>query len=135
MRKTLLALSVLPILALATPASAQTVYDQPGYYPAWPWLAGAGVGTAVGLGLSQGWYSGAFAASLPASTAGAAAVGGVAGVGTVVLIDAALQPCAGFRALMSPFIPGPSGCVNGQFVGYRNAAYRTTERVAPRRRY
>jgi hypothetical protein len=63
-------------------------------------------------------------------------VGGVAGVGTVVLIDAATQPCAGFRALFSPFAyaPGQSGCVNGQYVGYRGGP-RVVERAAPRRRY
>lgn len=132
MRKTLLALSALSVIALAAPASAQPAYDRAGYYPAWPWVAGAAAGTAVGLGLSQGWYSGSLAASLPASAAGAAVVGGVAGVGTVVLIDAATQPCAGFRALLSPFAyaPGQSGCVNGQYVGYR-----VSERPAPRRRY
>jgi hypothetical protein len=140
MRKALLALSTLSVIALATPASAQTAYDRTGYYPAWPWVAGAAAGTAVGVGLSQGWYSGAFAASLPASAAGAAAVGGVAGVGTVALIDAATQPCAGFRALMSPFLyaPGQSGCVNGQYVGERAATVQRTrvvERAAPRRRY
>lgn len=136
MRKTLLALSALSVIALAAPASAQPVYDRAGYYPAWPWVAGAAAGTAVGLGLSQGWYSGSLAASLPASAAGAAVVGGVAGVGTVVLIDAATQPCAGFRALFSPFAyaPGQSGCVNGQYVGYRGGP-RVVERAAPRRRY
>lgn len=132
MRKTLLALSALSVVALAAPASAQPAYDRAGYYPAWPWVAGAAAGTVVGLGLAEGWFSGSLAASLPASTAGAAAVGGVAGVGTVVLIDAATQPCAGFRALLSPFAyaPGQSGCVNGQYVGYR-----VSERPAPRRRY
>lgn len=141
MRKTLLALSALPLIALATPASAQTTYDRTGYYPGWPWVAGAAAGTTVGLGLTQGWFgSGAFVSSLPASAAGAAAVGGVAGVGTVALIDAATQPCAGFRALMSPFLyaPGQSGCVNGQYVGERAATVQRTrvvERAAPRRRY
>jgi hypothetical protein len=142
MRKTLLALSALPLIALATPASAQTAQDRTGYYyGGWPWVAGAATGTVVGVGLTQGWFgSGAFAASLPASAAGAAAVGGVAGVGTVALIDAAVQPCAGFRALMSPFLyaPGQSGCVDGQYVGERAATVQRTrivERAAPRRRY
>jgi hypothetical protein len=137
MRKTLFALFALPVIALAAPASAQPGYDRSGYTPGWPWVAGAAAGTAVGLGLSQGWYSGALAASLPASAAGAAVTGGVAGIGTVVLIDAATQPCAGFRALFSPFAyaPGQSGCVNGQYVGYRDGGYRVSERPAPRRRY
>jgi hypothetical protein len=126
--KSLLALSALPVIALATPAAAQDRYS----YNPYPWVAGAAVGTAVGVGLYNGWYSGSFAASLPASAAGAAVTGGVAGVGTVALIDAATQPCAGFRALMSPFLyaPGQWGCVNGQYVGYR-----VSERAAPRRRY
>lgn len=129
MRKTLLALSALPVIALATPAAAQDRYS----YNPYPWVAGAAVGTTVGLGLYHGWFgSGALASSLPASAAGAAVAGGIAGVGTVALIDAATQPCAGFRALMSPFLhaPGQSGCVNGQYVGYR-----VSERPAPRRRY
>lgn len=137
MRKTLFALSALSVIALAAPASAQPVYDRTGYYPGWPWVAGAAAGTVVGLGLAEGWFSGSLAASLPASAAGAAAVGGVAGVGTVVLIDAATQPCAGLRALLSPFAyaPGQSGCVNGQYVGYRGERTRVVERPAPRRRY
>ncbi len=130
MRKILLALSALSVIAIATPASAQMRYEQPGYYPAWPWVAGAAAGSAVGFGLYNSWYGGAFASSLPATAAGAATTGAIAGVGTVVLIDAAMQPCAGFRALFSPFLhaPGQSGCVNGQYVGYR-----VSER-APRRR-
>lgn len=137
MRKTLFALSALSVIAFAAPASAQTAYDRTGYYPGWPWVAGAAAGTVVGLGLAEGWFSGSLAASLPASAAGAAAVGGVAGIGTVVLIDAATQPCAGFRALFSPFAyaPGQSGCVNGQYVGYRGDRTRVVERPAPRRRY
>jgi len=142
MRKTLFALSALPLIALATPASAQAPYYGPGYYPyrAAPWVAGAAAGTAVGLGLSQGWYTGSFASTLPASAAGAAATGFVAGVGTIALIDAATQPCAGFRALFSPFLIPPgqsSGCVNGRFVGYERTARpaRVVERTGPRRRY
>lgn len=106
-------LSAAAAIAAATPAAAK---DYPA--PAWPWVAGAAVGTAVGVGLYNGWFSGSLAASLPASAAGAATTGFVAGVGTIVLIDAATQPCKGFRALFSPFIAKPSGCVNGQYVGY-----------------
>lgn len=118
MKKTFAVLSAAACAAaiLATPASAQprdryhTNYAAP--------VAGAVVGTAVGVGLYNGWYgSSAFASSLPSTAAGAATTGFVAGVGTVALIDAATQPCAGFRAIFSPFIPGPSGCVNGQYVG------------------
>jgi hypothetical protein len=119
MRKIVMILSAVAALAVTTPASAKTKYA-----PAWPWVAGAAVGTAVGVGLANSWYSGAFAASLPASAAGAATAGFVAGVGTIVLIDAATQPCAGFRAMFSPFYAQPSGCVNGKYVGY-----------APRKKY
>lgn len=109
-------LSAVAALAVTTPASAGTKYAP--HAPAWPWVAGAAVGSVVGFGLYNSWFSGSFAASLPASAAGAATAGFVAGVGTVVLIDAATQPCKGFRAIFSPFIAKPSGCVNGQYVGY-----------------
>lgn len=121
MRKTLIALSAAGTIALAGAASAQDRYHDQGN--AAKLGAGAVVGTGVGLGLYHGWFgSGALASSLPASAAGAAVAGGIAGIGTGVLIDAATQPCKGFRALFSPFAAGPSGCVNGEFVGYRTAA-------------
>lgn len=113
MRKIVMILSAVAAIAVTTPASAKTKYA-----PAYPWLAGAAVGTVVGVGLYNSWFSGSFAASLPATAAGAATAGFVAGVGTVVLIDAATQPCKGFRALFSPFYSQPSGCVNGKYVGY-----------------
>ena len=65
-------------------------------------VAGAAVGTAVGVGLYNGWYgtNAAIAGTvLPTTAAGAATVGGVAGVGTVALIDSVFQPCRGFHAL------------------------------------
>lgn len=134
MRKTLLVLSaVAAAAALATPAAAQTRYDRAGYYPGAPWVAGAAAGTIAGVGLTQGWWSSsAVGSTLGASAAGSAVAGGVVGIGTVVLIDAATQPCGGFRALFSPFAyaPGQSGCVAGQYVGYR-----VSERASPRRRY
>jgi len=65
-------------------------------------------GTVIGLDVAEGrWGATAAGAALPATAAGAVAVGGVAGVGTVALIDAFVQPCRGFAAL------------NGQYVGYR----------------
>jgi hypothetical protein len=133
MRKTLLALSAIGAVALAAPASAQDyyAYDYPAGPRAAPWVAGAAAGTAAGLALSQGWWTGStVGTTLGASAAGSAVAGGVIGIGTVAMIDAATQPCAGFRAIMSPFLhaPGQSGCVNGQYVGYRVA-----ERPAPRR--
>ena len=42
--------------------------------------------------------------------------GGVAGVGTVALIDAAFQPCRGFHAL---FGANKQACANGEYVGER----------------
>jgi hypothetical protein len=129
MRKTFIivsAISAISAIALAAPASAQqrrqVVVTPGGYaYPA-ATTTGVAAGTVFGVGLSQGWWgtSGA-AAALPASAAGAAVAGGVAGVGAIAVIDAVTQPCRGARALFSPFIPGPSGCVNGEFVGYRVA--------------
>ncbi len=117
MRKILMPiLAIAAAAALATPASAY----QDDRYPVEPYVApvaGAAVGTAVGVGLYNGWYAGEFAA-LPASAAGAAAVGGVAGIGTIALIDAVVQPCRGFHAL---FDLSHGQCVNGQYVGDRPA--------------
>jgi hypothetical protein len=120
MRKTFIVLSAISAVAFATPASAQGRYERgnPGAV-----VTGAAAGTLVGVGLYNTWFgSGALASSLPVSAAGAAAAGGVAGVGTIALIDAATQPCRGFRALFSPFAPGASGCANGEYVGYGRRA-------------
>ena len=85
MRKLLFALPVAAAV-VATPALAQP-YDS-SYYPAGPMVAGAVVGTAVGVGLYNGWYgSGTTISAFPATAAGAAVAGGVAGVGTVALDD------------------------------------------------
>lgn len=123
MRKLMTALSVVAIAAatLATPAMARM--DNYGPSPATgEVVAGAAVGTAVGVGLYQGWYGSSVLATSAGATAGtAAAVGGVAGVGTVALIDAAIQPCSGFHAL---FGMNRDQCANGEYVGY-----------APRRMY
>ena len=103
MRKTILAMAA--VAALATPALAAqrvTVYGDQHYNPAAPAevTTGAVAGTAVGVGLSEGWISGSIGgAALPATAAGAAAVGGVAGVGAAAGIDAVIQPCRGFQAL------------------------------------
>lgn len=122
MRKALFALPI-AAAAFATPALAQP-YE---YYPAAPWVAGAAVGTLAGVGLYNGWYTswGAAGATFPATAAGAAVAGGVIGVGTVVLIDAAVQPCRGFHAL---FDLNHGRCVYGEYVGDRVAA------VGPRHR-
>lgn len=122
MRKTILAVAA--IAALSTPAFAQnsrvTVYgDQNPAAPA-EVTTGAVAGTAVGVGVSEGWFGGALGSSsaVAASTAGAATVGGVAGVGVAAGIDAIVQPCRGFSAL---FDLSKGACVNGNYVGYRTA--------------
>jgi hypothetical protein len=114
MRKLLPLLAIAAAAAIATPAFAY----QDDRYPTESYVApvaGAAVGTAVGVGLFNGWWgSSAAVAALPATAVGAAAVGGVAGVGTLALIDAAVQPCRGFHAL---FLMNRDQCVNGVYVG------------------
>lgn len=119
MRKTLLALPIIAAGLAATPALAQP-YDGPGYWngpngypPAAGVVAGAAAGTTVALGAYNGWWPGA---ALPASAAGAAVTGGVAAVGTLAMVDAVFNPCAGFHAL---FDESHGECVNGQYVGPR----------------
>ena len=120
-----LAASIATSAAIATPAFAY-VDDR---YPTQSYVepvAGAAVGTAVGVGLYNGWWgSSAAVAALPATAAGAAVAGGVAGVGTIALIDAAVQPCAGFHAL---FGMNHGACVNGQYVGYDAPRHRISRR-------
>ncbi|HEY4981707.1 MAG TPA: hypothetical protein VII24_07155 [Pseudolabrys sp.] len=121
MRKLLPILTIAAAAALVTPALAAPYYsavDENANYAAryTAPVAGAAVGTAVGVGLYNAWWgSTAAVIALPATAAGAAAVGGVAGVGTVVLIDAAVQPCRGFQALLTM---NRDQCVNGEYVGY-----------------
>lgn len=123
MRKILIAMAAVSVLA--TPALAQsrvTVYgDQNPAAPA-EVTTGAVAGTAVGVGLSEGWFSGATfgsSSALAASTAGAVAGGGVAGVGVAAGIDAVVQPCRGLSAL---FDLSKGACVNGNYVGYGRVA-------------
>ncbi len=113
MRKILCVLSLAATAALATPALAQPV-DY--YTPDTAALAtGAAVGTVAGVGLYNGWWGNStFVASLPTTAAGAAVAGGVAGVGTVVLIDAIFQPCRGFHALLGL---NHGACADGEYVG------------------
>jgi hypothetical protein len=121
MRKTALAIAAAAtVAALSTSAFAETNRT----VGAAEVGTGAVVGTVAGVGLYNGWW-GATAGGvvLPTSVAGAVAVGGVAGVGTVALIDSVVQPCRGFHAV---FGANRDACVNGQYVG---------ERVAPRRYY
>ena len=121
MRRFITALSVAAVtagaIAMPTLANAQeNVQHQytTGYVAP---LAGAVVGTAVGVGLYHGWYgSSAFVAGLPTTAVGAATMGGIAGVGTVALIDGVFQPCRGFHALLGA---NKGACVNGEYVGYQ----------------
>lgn len=120
MRKLITALTVAAVtagaIAIPTLASAQDAQYTTG--AAGP-VAGAAVGTAVGVGLFNGWYgtssaltTGAFATSV----GGAATAGGIAGVGTVAAIDSAFQPCRGFHAL---FGANKDACANGEYVGFQ----------------
>ena len=107
-----LSLAVVAAAALITPASAEVDGVNPNYAPAV--VAGAAVGTLAGVGLYQGWYgSSAFVTSAGATAGTAAAVGGVAGVGTVVLLEGLTAKCHGFGVLWTP----RSECANGQWVG------------------
>jgi|SRR5690242_8538381 hypothetical protein len=127
MRKTLLAIAAVSLMA--TPVLAQqrvTVYGD--YNPAAPAevTTGAVAGTAVGVGVSEGWFGSTVAgAAIPAGTAGAVAAGGVAGVGAAAGIDAIVQPCRGFQAL---FGMNKDACVNGNFVGHGRVASVTDRR-------
>ena len=134
MRRWLPALTIAAAAALATPALAAPYYSaaeenpnySTGYYAA-P-VAGVAVGTAVGVGLYNGWYgTSAAVTALPATAVGAAAVGGVAGIGTIALVDAVVEPCRGFHAL---FDLNRGQCVNGEWVGYgpRRPMYRMSMR-------
>lgn len=113
MRKIIPALAFAAVAAAATPALAEVDGVNPNYAPA-AVATGAVVGTAVGVGLYNGWYgSGAFATSAGVTAGTAAAVGGVAGVGTVALLEGVTAKCHGFGVLWTP----RSECVNGQWVG------------------
>jgi hypothetical protein len=95
MRKTLLAL---PVAATAAAAFATSALAQPPNYPPEPYVvapaAGVVAGTVVGLGFAEAWWASPAALS---TAAGAAAVGGVAGIGTMALIHSVTTPCHGFR--------------------------------------
>ena len=93
MRKTLLALPVAAAAAFATSASAQPPNYPPEPYAVAP-AAGVVAGTVVGLGFAEAWWASPAALS---TVAGAAAVGGVAGIGTMALIHSVTTPCHGFR--------------------------------------
>lgn len=115
MRKALIALTAAAALT-ATASSPVLANQHHRHHQHNAWVApavGVGVGTAVGVGLYNGWYGSTAFSSIATTTAGAAAVGFVAGVGTVALIHAVTTPCQGFQALFMM----KDGCVNGQYVG------------------
>src|SRR5665213_706639 len=119
-----LSVAVIVAAALATPAMARmdSYHETPATAEV---VTGAAVGTAAGVGLSEGWFgSGATVTALGATAGTAAVAGGVAGVGTVALLDAVVQPCRGFHAL---FGLNHGACVNGEYVGY--APERRVHRV------
>jgi hypothetical protein len=119
MRKKLLILSAALTVALTAPAVAQ---EQTYVNPAGPAVTGAVVGTVAGVGLYNGWWGhSATVAAFPTSAAGAAAAGGVIGIGTAVMLDAALEPCRGFAAL---FGANKDHCVNGVYVDRPVRMYR-----------
>lgn len=118
MRRALFALPLAAAAAFATPALAQPYgYNDYAYNDAAaaaPWVAGTAAGTTLALGAYNGWFTGAAGAALPTSAVGAAAVGGVAAIGTVAFVDGWMHPCRGFQAL---FDLNHGRCVNGQYVG------------------
>ncbi len=123
MRNVLHAVPIAAFLAaLASPASADPPRQQDYVAPA----AGVVGGTVVGLGLTEGWWGASPAiagTALPTSAAGAAAIGGVAGIGGMALIDAAVQPCAGFHAM---FLLNQDACAqqNAQAIAYEEGVVR-----------
>jgi len=122
MRKALSILTVAATAAIAVPASTQAATYGTDRTAAAAVTTGAVTGTVIGLGVSEGWWGATAAgAALPTTVAGAVAVGGVAGVGTMALIDAVVQPCRGFSAL---FGMNKGACVNGQYVGYQPRVIR-----------
>jgi hypothetical protein len=121
MRNKILMLSaaVATVAAMATPASAHYVNRNNA-----PIVAGAVVGTVVGIGIHQAWWGSSLGgAALPTSVGGAVAGGFIAGVGTAVLIHAATTPCTGFHGLFGGWTR-PDGCVNGKYVGYKTVRAR-----------
>lgn len=120
MRKaTLMAVAAAGILMSSSAFAAP--YRHHRYDPVAPAAVGTGavVGTVAGVGAYNTWFGSSVAATaLPTTAAGAVAVGGIAGIGTVVLIGAATEPCGGFHAL---FGMNKDACVDGHYVGPGNA--------------
>jgi hypothetical protein len=117
-------------MTLVTAASAQdrySYYNNPNPAPYAAPIAGAAVGTTVGLGLYNGWFgTSAAATALPATALGAAATGFVAGAGTLALVHAATTPCQGFHFLFGALNNSANECVNGRWVGPGARLQQTT---------
>lgn len=112
MRKTILTLVAALAVAftISSPASAGGILKNNPNKPLI--VTGAVVGTLVGIGLYEGWFSASTNAQLGvfARTGAGAATGGfIAGVATVALIHAATTPCQGFHAIFQG-----AGCRNGK---------------------
>ena len=119
MRKTLTAISVAALTAaFATAALADPPRERDYVAPA----AGVVAGTAFGLGITEGWWGAAAGAALPATVAGAAVAGGVAGIGSIAFVDAVVQPCAGFHALLDL---NEQYCAEMNGYGQRVASYHS----------
>ncbi|HZT25817.1 MAG TPA: hypothetical protein VFA57_08965 [Pseudolabrys sp.] len=133
MRKTLCAISIAALAAvLAAPATAAPRH--PDYVAPTVGVVG---GTVVGLGLSEGWWGAAPAvagAALPTTAVGAAAVGGVAGIGGIAFVDAMIEPCQGFQAM---FLLNERYCAeqNAQRIAYAEGATRPVYRHGHRVRH
>ncbi len=118
MQKILVTLSAAAAaLTFVSSASAQDRYydnrtNNPAPYAA-P-LVGAAAGTAVGLGLYNGWWANA---AWPTTALGSAAAGFVVGAGTLAVVHAATTPCQGFHFLFGAFTNSANECVNGRWVG------------------
>lgn len=118
MRKTFLMLIAAVAVAFASAAPADAGWHHHKRAKVAP-VAGAIVGTVVGVGLYNSWFTIGGTATAASSVAGSAAFGGIAGVATIALIDAATTKCRGFHALF-----GGKGCVNGKYVGHGHKHYR-----------
>jgi hypothetical protein len=111
MRKMILTL--VAVLAVAFTISSPANAGGKRHNPNKPLIVtGVVVGTLVGLGLYDGWFSASTTAQAGAfarSSTGAATGGFLAGVATVALVHAATTPCQGFHALFQG-----AGCRNGK---------------------
>lgn len=121
MRKTILTLVAALAVAftVSSPASAGGILKKHPHKPLI--LTGAVVGTLVGIGLYEGWFSASTtqaAGAFARSATGAATGGFIAGVATIATIHALTTPCTGFHALF-----GGSGCKNGRYVGPKRATF------------